>query len=155
MVLEFFYLGIISIYYSSCCRTAVGVGQRALSLSAHTAGGPPPLLALGRVTSPRHILGVRLVLLWGRCYGKRVVLTIRERASTPPLTQEVLVAGALSAAAFASGVGGMDHGAWRRRRTSTCVGASEYLTARLRRHGEASATPCGSGYGDTSSFGFF
>jgi hypothetical protein len=26
----------------SCCRTAVGVGQRALSLSAHTAGGPPP-----------------------------------------------------------------------------------------------------------------
>jgi hypothetical protein len=42
----------------SCCRTAVGVGQRALSLSAHTAGGPPPLLAPGRVTSPRHILGV-------------------------------------------------------------------------------------------------
>jgi len=33
--------------------------------------------------------------------------------------------------------------------------ASEYVTARLRRHGEASATPCGSGYGDTSSFGFF
>ncbi len=26
----------------SCCRTAVGVGQRALSLSAHTVGGPPP-----------------------------------------------------------------------------------------------------------------
>jgi hypothetical protein len=26
----------------SCCRTAVGVGQRALSLSAHMAGGPPP-----------------------------------------------------------------------------------------------------------------
>jgi hypothetical protein len=40
-------------------------------------------------------------------------LTIRERASTPPFTQEVLVAGALSTAAFAGGVGGMDHGAWR------------------------------------------
>jgi hypothetical protein len=26
----------------SCCRTAVGVGQRALSLFAHTAGDPPP-----------------------------------------------------------------------------------------------------------------
>ncbi len=49
------YLG----YLTSCCRTAVGVGQRALSLSAHTAGGPPPpLLAPGRVASPRHILGV-------------------------------------------------------------------------------------------------
>ncbi len=41
----------------SCCRTAVGVGQRALSLSAHTAGDPP-LLAPGRVTSSCHILGV-------------------------------------------------------------------------------------------------
>ncbi len=91
----------------------MGVGQRALSLSAHTAGGPPPpFLAPGRVTPPCHILGVRLVLLWGRCYGKRVVLTIRERASTPPFTPEVPVAGALSAAAFAGGVGGMDLGAW-------------------------------------------
>jgi hypothetical protein len=95
----------------SCCRTAVGVGQRALSLSAHTTGGPPPLLAPGRVTSPRHIPGVKLVLLWGRCYEERVVLTIRERASTPPFTQEVPVAGALFAAAFAGGVGGMDYGA--------------------------------------------
>ena len=34
------------------------------------------------------------------------------------------------------------------------VVASEYLTARLRRHEEASATPRGSGSGDTSSFGF-
>jgi hypothetical protein len=39
----------------SCCRTAVGVGQRALSLRSH-GGGTPPLLAPGRVTSPRHIL---------------------------------------------------------------------------------------------------
>jgi hypothetical protein len=42
----------------SCCRTAVGVGQRALSLSPHTAGDPPPLLAPGRVASSRHFLGV-------------------------------------------------------------------------------------------------
>ncbi len=26
----------------SCCQTAVGAGQRALSLSVHMAGGPPP-----------------------------------------------------------------------------------------------------------------
>jgi hypothetical protein len=34
---------ILSLFYfiTSCCRTAVGVGQRALSLSAHMAGGPP------------------------------------------------------------------------------------------------------------------
>ncbi len=30
-----------------CCQTAVGVGQRALSLSAHTAGGPPPTPGTG------------------------------------------------------------------------------------------------------------
>jgi hypothetical protein len=35
------------------------------------------------------------------------------------------------------------------------VVASEYVTARLRRHEGASATPRGSGYGVTSSFGFF
>jgi hypothetical protein len=35
------------------------------------------------------------------------------------------------------------------------VVASEYLTARLRRHEEASATPLGICYGDTSSFGLF
>ncbi len=33
------------------------------------------------------------------------------------------------------------------------VVASEYVTARLRRHEGASATPRGFGYGDTSSFG--
>ncbi len=45
--------------YLSCCRTTVGVGQRALSLSAHMAGGPPPpFLAPGRVTSPRQPIGV-------------------------------------------------------------------------------------------------
>ncbi len=45
----------------SCCRTAVGVGQRALSLSAHTAGGPPPPPGPGEgdVTTPysRRIAG--------------------------------------------------------------------------------------------------
>ncbi len=36
-----------NLYMVSCCRTAVGVGQRALSLSAHTVGGPPPSLPQG------------------------------------------------------------------------------------------------------------
>ncbi len=66
----------------SCCRTAVGVGQRALSLSAHTAGGPPPL-APGRMTSPRHILGVWRVLLWRRCYGERVVFNHLRESLNP------------------------------------------------------------------------
>jgi hypothetical protein len=44
--------GLIS-FQPSCCRTAVGVGQRALSLSAHTAGGPPPSgPGEGGVTTP-------------------------------------------------------------------------------------------------------
>jgi hypothetical protein len=65
--------------------------------------------------------------------GNGWFLTIRERASTPPFTQEVLVAGALSAAAAAAGgVGGMDFGAWRT--SYEYVVASEYVTARLRRH---------------------
>ncbi len=40
----------------SCCRTAVGVGQRALSLSAHMAGDPPPTPGPGEgdVTTPAH-----------------------------------------------------------------------------------------------------
>ncbi len=42
---------------NSCCRTAVGVGQRALSLSAHMAGGPPPPIpgpGEGDATTPAH-----------------------------------------------------------------------------------------------------
>ncbi len=66
----------------------MGVGQRALSLHSHGGGTPPP-------PGPGEGGGF---------------LTIRERASTPSFTQEVLVAGALSAAAFAGGVGGMDLG---------------------------------------------
>ncbi len=47
------------------------------------------------------------------------------------------------------------HGYWSVEMTSYLyVGASEYVTARLRRHGGALATPHGSGYSDTSSFGF-
>ncbi len=47
------------------------------------------------------------------------------------------------------------HGSWSVEMTSyVYVVASEYPTARLRRHEEASATPRGLGYGDTSSFGF-
>ncbi len=97
---------------------------RELSLSPLTRRGdpPPPGPREGDVTTPysRRIAGTTV----GSLLGERVVLTIRERASTPPFTQEVLVAGALSAgalsaAAFAGGVGGMDIGAWRWRRTPT------------------------------------
>ncbi len=50
---------------------------------------------------------------------ERVVFNHLRESLNPSLTLEVLVAGVLSAAAFASGVGGMDHGTWRRHRTST------------------------------------
>jgi hypothetical protein len=110
---------IIYLIIVSCCRTAVGVGQRALSLRPHGGGTPSPLLAPGRVTSSCQLFGVCPVLLWRRCYVERVVLTIWVRASTPSFTLEVLVAGTLSAAAVASGVDGMDPGAWRWRRTCT------------------------------------
>ncbi len=46
------------------------------------------------------------------------------------------------------------HGSRSVEMTSYVV-ASEYVTARLRRHEGASATLCGFGYGDMSSFGFF
>ncbi len=48
------YSGIVN--FHSCCRTAVVVGQRALSLSAHMAGTPPPTSGPGEgdVTTPAH-----------------------------------------------------------------------------------------------------
>ncbi len=97
-------------------------GQPESSLPPPTWGGTPsPLLAPGRVTSSRQLFGVCPVLLGRRCYMERVVFnrTIWVRASTPSFTLEVLVTGALSAATFAGGVGGMDHGEWRWRRTCT------------------------------------
>ncbi len=133
----------------------MGVGQRALSLSAHTVGGPPPLLAPGRVTSPRHILGVWLVLLWRRCYGERVVFNHLRESLNPFLHTEGPRRGRSFRRRLCRWRRWHGHGAWRRRRTSTFVVASEYATARHRRHEIASATPRGSGYGDTSSFGFF
>jgi hypothetical protein len=52
---------------ASCCRTAVGVSQRALSLSAHMAGGPPPTPGPGEgdVTTPsyRSIAGTTVTSL--------------------------------------------------------------------------------------------
>ncbi len=137
----------------SCCRTAVGVGQRALSLSAHTSGGHPPLLALRRVASPRHTLGVKLILLGRRCCADQVVFNHLRESLNPSLH-----------------TGGPRRGcSFRRRLRRWCRGhgyrsmevtsyvyvvASEYVTAQLRRHEGALATPRGSGYGDMSSFGF-
>ncbi len=109
--------GLIGVWIS-CCRTAVGVGQRALSLSAHMAGDPPPH-SWPRGGWRHHASSSEysryywdVAAAWNGWF-----LTIWERASTLSYTLEVLVAGALSAAAFASGVGGMDYGAWRRHRT--------------------------------------
>jgi hypothetical protein len=50
-----------------------GRPESSLSLRSHGRGTPRPLLAPGRVASPRHTLGVELVLLGRRCCGDRVV----------------------------------------------------------------------------------
>ncbi len=69
--------------------------------------------------SSRQLFGVYPVLLGRRCYVERVVFNHLSESLNPSFTLEVPVAGALSAAAFAGGVGGMDSGAWRRRHTCT------------------------------------
>ncbi len=136
----------------SCCRTAVGVGQRALSLSAHMAGGPPPPgPGEGGVTTPYSwsIAGTTVTSLPRGTGGFN-----HPRESLNPSLH----------------TGGLRRGRSFRRRLSPVVSvawirsveeltlyviASEYVTARLRRHEGVTATPRGSGYGDTSSFGFF
>jgi hypothetical protein len=90
----------------------VGVGQRALSLSANMAGGPPPPGPReGDVTSldSRSIAGSTATSLLRGTGG----FNHPRESLNPSLHTRSLVAGALSAAAFAGGVGGMDHGAWR------------------------------------------
>jgi hypothetical protein len=136
----------------SCCRTAVGVGQRALFLSAHTAGGPPPPPGPGEggVTTPYSwsIAGTTVASLLRGTGGFN-----HPRKSLNPSFH---TGGPRRWRSFRRRLG-----RWRRWRGSQSVEmtsyvyvvASEYATARLRRHEEASATPRGSGYGDTSSFG--
>ncbi len=136
----------------SCCRTAVGVGQRALSLSAHTAGGPPPPPGPGEgdVTTPYSwsIAGTTVMSLLRGAGGFN-----HPRESLNPSLH----------------TGGLRRGRSFRRRlrrwrrwhgsrsveTTLYVVASEYVTAWPRRHEGVTATPRGFGYGDTSSFGFF
>jgi hypothetical protein len=84
---------------------------RELSLSPLTRRGDPPLPGPGEddVTTPcsRRIAGTTVGSLPRGTGGFN-----HPRESLNLNTQEVLVAGALSAAAFAGGVGGMDIGAW-------------------------------------------
>jgi hypothetical protein len=109
------------VYYSihNCLYTGTqllpdrrgGRPESSLSLRSHGGGPPPPPgPGEGDVITPYSwsIAGTTVASL---LRGTGGFLTIRERASTPPFTQEVLVAGALSAAAFAGGIGGMDLGA--------------------------------------------
>ncbi len=126
--------------------------ESSLSLRSH-GGGTPPLLAPGRVTSPHNTLGAKLILLERRCCGDQVFFNHLRESLNPSFH-----------------TGGPRRGrSFRHRLRQWCrwhgfrsvemtsyvyVVASEYVTARLRRHEGASATPRGSGYGDTSSFGF-
>jgi hypothetical protein len=152
-MLIFIFLVVRYMYWLSVAAGPPWGSARDLSLSAHTAGGPPPLLAPGRVVSARHTLGVKLILLGRRCCGDQVVFNHLRESLIPSLH-----------------TGGPRRGRsfrrrlrrWRRWHGSRSVEmtsylyvvASEYVTARLRQHERASATPRGSGYGDTSSFGF-
>ncbi len=140
--------------YCSCCRTAVGVGQRALSLSAHTVGGPPPLgPGEGDVTTlySRKIAGSTVGSLLRGTGGFN-----HPRESLNPSLQ---TGGPRRGRSFRRCLRRWCqwHGSWSVEMTSCVyvyVVASEYPTARLRQHEEALATPRELGYGDTSSFGF-
>jgi hypothetical protein len=137
----------------SCCRTAVGVGQRALSLSAHTAGGPPPPgPGEGGATSlySWSIAGTTVTSLLQGAGGFN-----HPRESLNP---SLHTGGPRRGRSFCCRRRRWRqwHGSWSMEMMSyVYVVASEYVTARLRRHEGASATPRGPGYGDTSSFGFF
>ncbi len=131
----------------------MGVGQRALSLRPHGGGTPSPLLALGRVMSSRHLIGVWLVLLWRRCYVERVVFNHLSESLNP----FIHTGGPRHGRSFRCLLRQWHwwHGSWSVEMTSyVYVVASEYVTARLRPTlRKASAMPRRSGYGDTSSFG--
>jgi hypothetical protein len=131
----------------------MGVIQRALSLSAHTAGGPPPPPGPGEgdVTTPYS---------W-RIAGTTVGSLLRGTGGfnhpRESLNPSLHTGGPLRGRSFLRRLRRWCrwHGYRSVEMTSyVYVVASEYPTARLRRHEEASATPRGSGYGDTSSFGF-
>ncbi len=130
-------------------------GRPESSLSPSTWGGgtPSPLLAPGRVTSSRQLFGVCPVLLWRRCYVERVVLTIWEWEPQPLHSHW-----SSSSRALFPPQPPVASMAWILER------GDDVVRVRLRlwiRHSaatptlrETSATPCGPGYGDTSSSGF-
>jgi hypothetical protein len=117
----------------------VGVGQRALSLSAHTAGGPPPPdPGDGGVTSPYSwsIAGSTVASLLRGAGGFN-----HPRESLNP---SLHTGGPRRGRSFRRRLRRWRqwHGSWSVEMTSyVYVIASEYVTARLRRHGEASAMP--------------
>jgi hypothetical protein len=127
----------------------VGVGQRALSLSTHTAGGPPPPgPGEGGVTMPYSwsIAGTTVTSLLRGLGGFNHP---RER-----LNPSIHTGGPRRGRSFRRRLRWWHrwHGSRSVEMTSYIV-ASEYVTVRLRQHEGASATPRGFGYGDTSSFG--
>jgi hypothetical protein len=122
----------------------VGVGQRALSLCPHGGGTPSPLLAPGRVTSSRHLIGVWSVLLWHCCYMERVVFNHLSESLNP----FIHTGGPHRGRSFHCRLRQWRrwHGSWSVEMTSYIyVVASEYVTARLTLR-KASAASHRSGY---------
>jgi hypothetical protein len=138
--------------FSSCCQTAMGVSQRALSLSAHTAGGPPPPPSPGEggVTTPYSwsIAGTTVMSLPRGTGGFN-----HPRESLNP---SLHTGGPRRGRSFRRRLRRWCrwHGSQSVEELTSYVIASAYVTARLCRHEGVTATPRGSGYGDTSSFGF-
>jgi hypothetical protein len=124
----------------SCCRTAVGVGQRALSLSAHTAGRPPPTPGPGEggVSSP-----------YSRIIANTTVTSLLRGAGgfnhlRESLNPSLHTGGPRRGHSFRHRLHRWRwwYGSWSVEMTSYLyVGASEYVTARLRRHGEDQLCP--------------
>ncbi len=128
-------------------------GQPESSLSLRSHGGvtpPPPGLGEGGVTTPYSwsIAGTTVTLLLRGTGGFN-----HPRESLNP---SLHTGGPRRGRSFRRRLRRWRqcHGSRSVEMTSYVV-ASEYVTAWLRRHEGASATPRGFGYGDTSSFGFF
>jgi hypothetical protein len=123
---------------------------RELSLSAHTAGDPPPPPGPGEgdVITPYSwsIAGITVMSLLRGTGGVN-----RPRESLNP---SLHTGGLRRGRSFRRCLRRWRrwHGSWSVEMTSYV--ASEYVTARPRRHEGVTATPRGFGYGDTSSFGF-
>ncbi len=117
---------------SSCCRTAMGVGQRALSLRSHGRGTPPPPGPGEGDVTPPYSWSIANTTATSLLRGKGGFNHLRES-----LNPSLHTGGPRRGRSFRHRLRQWCwwHGYWSLERTSyVYVVASEYVAARLRRH---------------------